>query len=42
MDDVPRIELMPQDWAEIMRVISEHVRQWGIWAFGLRARHHAG
>ncbi len=37
----PSIDIAPADWADVVRILHEHVPTLEVWAFGSRARHAA-
>lgn len=37
----PPIEIAPQDWADVVRILHEQVPAIEVWAFGSRAKHTA-
>ena len=40
-DTTPPIEIKPQDWIDVTRILQEQVPALEVWAFGSRARHSA-
>jgi type I restriction enzyme S subunit len=35
---MPNIDLNPQDWHEVCRVLDSHLPEYSVWAFGSRAK----
>lgn len=35
---VPLIDIQPEHWAMVQRILQEHVPQYEVWAFGSRAK----
>ena len=41
VDVTPPIQINPQDWSDVTRILQEQVPALEVWAFGSRARHSA-
>lgn len=41
VDVTPPIQINPQDWIDVTRILQEQVPALEVWAFGSRARHSA-
>ena len=41
LGDTPPIDIAPQDWVDVLRILHEQVPALEVWAFGSRAMHTA-